>query len=150
MLTTDSREHVKGVSCQSWQVYPHLKNMYTPAGDIQMKRLAGGTQIWTGDLLICSQMLYHWARPPLRLTLSLIHHILLFFTPGEHCATDFSFSVPGNMQHRQESVNLSVAVGFERRTNMTEAKKKAPLMALGKRSIDFNSGITHCGHKVLV
>ena len=25
----------------------------------------GGTRIWTGDLLICSQMLYHWAIPPL-------------------------------------------------------------------------------------
>ena len=24
----------------------------------------GGTQIWTRDLLICSQMLYHWAIPP--------------------------------------------------------------------------------------
>ena len=24
----------------------------------------GGTQSWTGDLLICSQMLYHWAIPP--------------------------------------------------------------------------------------
>ncbi len=24
----------------------------------------GGTQIWNGDLLICSQMLYHWAIPP--------------------------------------------------------------------------------------
>ena len=27
--------------------------------------LKGGTQSWTGDLLICSQMLYHWAIPPL-------------------------------------------------------------------------------------
>ena len=25
----------------------------------------GGTRIWTRDLLICSQMLYHWAIPPL-------------------------------------------------------------------------------------
>ncbi len=25
----------------------------------------GGTRIWTGDLLICSQMLYHWAIPPI-------------------------------------------------------------------------------------
>ncbi len=24
----------------------------------------GGIRIWTGDLLICSQMLYHWAIPP--------------------------------------------------------------------------------------
>lgn len=24
----------------------------------------GGTQRWTGDLLICSQTLYHWATPP--------------------------------------------------------------------------------------
>lgn len=24
----------------------------------------GGTQSWTGDLLICSQTLYHWAIPP--------------------------------------------------------------------------------------
>ncbi len=24
----------------------------------------GGTRNWTGDLLICSQMLYHWAIPP--------------------------------------------------------------------------------------
>ena len=26
---------------------------------------AGGTQSWTGDLLICSQMLYDWAIPPM-------------------------------------------------------------------------------------
>ena len=24
----------------------------------------GGTQVWTGDLSICSRMLYHWAIPP--------------------------------------------------------------------------------------
>ena len=29
----------------------------------------GGTQIWTRDLLICSQMLYHWAIPPHKLWL---------------------------------------------------------------------------------
>ena len=29
------------------------------------KIMKGGTRIWTGDLLICSQMLYHWAIPPL-------------------------------------------------------------------------------------
>ena len=28
--------------------------------------LSGGTQSWTGDLLICSQMLCHWAIPPVR------------------------------------------------------------------------------------
>ena len=26
--------------------------------------ISGGTQIWTGVLLICSEMLYHWAIPP--------------------------------------------------------------------------------------
>ena len=25
----------------------------------------GGTRVWTGDLSICSRMLYHWAIPPL-------------------------------------------------------------------------------------
>ena len=29
------------------------------------KRFEGGTRIWTGDLSICSRMLYHWAIPPL-------------------------------------------------------------------------------------
>ena len=28
------------------------------------KIMKGGTRIWTGDLLICSQMLYPWAIPP--------------------------------------------------------------------------------------
>ena len=28
----------------------------------------GGTRVWTGDLSICSRMLYHWAIPPWSLT----------------------------------------------------------------------------------
>ena len=31
---------------------------------VWIKGYLGGIQIWTGDLLICSQMLYHWAIPP--------------------------------------------------------------------------------------
>lgn len=30
------------------------------------ERKWGGTRIWTRDLLICSQLLYHWAIPPLQ------------------------------------------------------------------------------------
>jgi hypothetical protein len=28
------------------------------------KKKLGGTRVWTGDLSICSRMLYHWAIPP--------------------------------------------------------------------------------------
>ncbi len=31
---------------------------------VRVLRKRGGIRIWTGDLLICSQMLYHWAIPP--------------------------------------------------------------------------------------
>ena len=27
-------------------------------------KILGGARVWTGDLSICSRMLYHWATPP--------------------------------------------------------------------------------------
>ena len=39
--------------------------MYVLLNTVNMyKEFKGGIRIWTGDLLICSQMLYHWAIPP--------------------------------------------------------------------------------------
>ena len=32
--------------------------------ELKNKEGPGGTQVWTGDLSICSRMLYHWAIPP--------------------------------------------------------------------------------------
>ena len=32
----------------------------------------GGTRVWTGDLSICSRMLYHWAIPPVNWTMQYI------------------------------------------------------------------------------
>ena len=32
---------------------------------IGWKSAKGGTRVWTGDLSICSRMLYHWAIPPI-------------------------------------------------------------------------------------
>ena len=55
-----------GLFTCSWMIYTlHVVNDHT-----RLQRLywlwasIGGTQSWTGDLLICSQMLYHWAIPP--------------------------------------------------------------------------------------
>lgn len=42
-------------SLKSENVSPFINNIWLPLG---------GIWIWTRDLLICSQMLYHWAIPP--------------------------------------------------------------------------------------
>ena len=42
---------------------------------IGWKSAKGGTRVWTGDLSICSRMLYHWAIPPSVERLMLIQSI---------------------------------------------------------------------------
>ena len=44
---------------------PHCRQtLYHLSHQGSLKCIQGGTRIWTGDLLICSQMFYHWAISP--------------------------------------------------------------------------------------
>ena len=46
---------------------------------LNLKTAVGGAQVWTGDLSICSRMLYHWAIPPTEISMppNLVLHSLL-------------------------------------------------------------------------
>ena len=73
--TNRTLQHCKEV-CQKWQDKIPKKcdcglynedsgrNKLIVTGWKVKKKKKGGTRIWTGDLSICSRMLYHWAIPP--------------------------------------------------------------------------------------
>ena len=70
----------------------------------KIKKYRGGTRIWTGDLLICSQMLYHWAIPPIYAAilylkyLKVLRYCNFFKTFDDHDIQWCSYAVKGKMK----------------------------------------------------
>ena len=149
MLTTDSREHVKGVNCQSRQVYPFKKHVYAYGWHTNEKVSRGHPDLNWGPLDLQSNALPLSYTPFTSHIVTNTSHLIVFYTWGTLCNRLFFLCT------RQHAAQARKCKPFSCRWVWKEdkhdrSKKKAPLMASGKRSIDFNSGITHCGHKVLV
>ena len=59
-----SRKCLMAIRSSFTSINAEKKKFYWRSAEKKKKKKWGGTRIWTGDLSICSRMLYHWAIPP--------------------------------------------------------------------------------------